>query len=189
MITPRFSVRQDETRVYVTIHAPHVRAQTIEFDVDEDQFKFFASPYYLRLTFPGKVIEDEAATASLDAANGDILVSLSKQTPGEEFKNLDLLTSLLATRRERESEQTESDGRAGRPGIEEIGGTISAEDQEAILNDEEFEWEIPQSLANPDTDTLLMGSAKYGFNEQYIGFLEHVHSTANEINEVEDPEN
>ncbi|KAI9479108.1 hypothetical protein LPJ78_005575 [Coemansia sp. RSA 989] len=178
MITPRFSVRQDETSVYVEIHAPHVRAQTIEFDVEDDQFKFFANPYYLRLTFPGKVVEDEKSTASLDAASGNITVALSKQNPGEEFANLDLLTSLLATRREKEAESSQSK----RPFIEEVGN-IDSTLQEAYL-DEEFDWELPQQLNN---DSLL--KEMYGFNQQYSGYLTHVHSTANEINEVENPEN
>ncbi|KAJ2364847.1 hypothetical protein H4S01_003559 [Coemansia sp. RSA 2610] len=184
MITPRFSVRQDDAIVYVTIHAPHVRAQTIEFDVDDDQFKFFASPYYLRLTFPGKIVEDQASTASFDAATGDIAVTLSKQTPGEEFANLDLLTSLLATRRERDASE-----QPGRPVIEEMtdGDGVEAALQQAYV-DEDFDWEIPQTLAAAGDEPVLAGSATYGFDQQYSGYLAHVHGTANEINEVADPE-
>ncbi|KAJ2786159.1 hypothetical protein GGI15_001685 [Coemansia interrupta] len=189
MITPRFSVEQDEARVYVKIHAPHVRAQTVEFDVDEDQFKFYASPYYLRLTFPGKVVEDETSSASFDAASGDISVSLAKQVHGEKFENLDLLTSLLATRREKLAEASQGKERVRRPIIEEIGAAISAEDQMAIMNDEDFDWELPQNVLDSASEPLVISQTKYGFNEQYSGFLTHVHSTANEINEVDDPEN
>ncbi|KAJ2345953.1 hypothetical protein GGF43_005092, partial [Coemansia sp. RSA 2618] len=188
MITPKFSVRQDETSVYVTIHAAHVRAQSIEFDVEDDQFKFFANPYYLRLTFPGKIVEDEKSTAKFDASSGDILVTLSKQTPGEEFENLDLLSSLLATRRDKEAgEQGEEQPR--RPVIEEMNSGAGLDEllQKAYL-DEEFDWEIPQALAAADGDTLLVGKAMYGFDQQYSGYLAHVHSTANEVNEVADPE-
>ncbi|KAJ1842021.1 hypothetical protein LPJ73_005928, partial [Coemansia sp. RSA 2703] len=188
MITPRFSVEQDDARVYVKIHAPHVRAQTVEFDVDEDQFKFYASPYYLRLTFPGKVVEDETSSASFDAAAGDISVSLAKQVHGENFENLDLLTSLLATRREKLADDSQGEERIKRPIIEELGATISVEDQVAILNDEDFDWELPQNIPNAVSEPLVISQTKYGFNEQYSGFLTHVHSTANEINEVADPE-
>ncbi|KAJ1842007.1 hypothetical protein LPJ73_005934, partial [Coemansia sp. RSA 2703] len=188
MITPRFSVEQDDARVYVKIHAPHVRAQTVEFDVDEDQFKFYASPYYLRLTFPGKVVEDETSSASFDAAAGDISVSLAKQVHGENFENLDLLTSLLATRREKLADNPQGEERIKRPIIEELGATISVEDQVAILNDEDFDWELPQNIPNAASEPSVISQTKYGFNEQYSGFLTHVHSTANEINEVADPE-
>ncbi|KAJ1734698.1 hypothetical protein LPJ61_000938 [Coemansia biformis] len=196
MITPRFSVRQDEARVYITIHAPHVRAQSIEFDVDDDQFKFFASPYYLRLTFPGRVVEDDGSAASFDATTGDISVALSKQTPGESFANLDLLSSLLATRQEREAAGYPDSALPKRPVIEDLdaagagtsGGTVDEVLEQARL-DEDFDWELPQSLAAEDEEKPLGGSAKYGFNQQYSGYLAHVHNTANEVNEVADPEN
>ncbi|KAJ2656462.1 hypothetical protein IWW48_005025 [Coemansia sp. RSA 1200] len=197
MITPRFTVRQDDASVYITIHAPHVRAQSLEFDVSDDQFTFFASPYYLRLTFPGSVVEDEAATASFDAAAGDISVTLSKLTHGEHFKNLDLLTGLLATRRERERGPGDvgSAGDSGgvrRPAIEEIGtsgGQLGDEERAEMLMDEEFDWEIPQTVnTDTDADDSLINGVKYGFNQQYSGILAHVYETANEVNELPSPE-
>ncbi|KAJ2014395.1 hypothetical protein GGI03_000611 [Coemansia sp. RSA 2337] len=196
MITPRFTVRQDDANVYITIFAAHVRAQTLEFDVDEYQFKFHASPYYLRLTFPGKVVEDESSTASLDASTGQILVTLAKQTPGEAFENLDLLSSLLATKRQRDlglTDSTTADRKTG-PLIEDIAGGSAAapctsEEQLAILQDEEFDWELSQTLATDDDDaSLLLTSVAYGFNNQYTGLLAHAHDTGNDINAVPDPE-
>ncbi|KAJ2745515.1 hypothetical protein GGI20_002119 [Coemansia sp. BCRC 34301] len=197
MITPRFTVRQDDSNVYVTIHAAHVRAQTLEFDVDEYQFKFYASPYYLRLTFPGKVVEGESSTASLDASTGQILVTLSKQTPGESFENLDLLSSLLATKRERDLGVSAMADRQGRPLIEDIAGGSTAvpftgEEQLAILQDEEFDWEIPQFPAaasvDDDESLLLLTRPAYGFDNQYKGLLAHAHDSGNDINAVSDPE-
>ncbi|KAJ1801100.1 hypothetical protein LPJ59_000559 [Coemansia sp. RSA 2399] len=191
MITPKFSVRQDEASVYVTIHASYVRAQAIEFDVDGDQFKFFASPYYLRLTFPGNVVEDDRSTASFDAASGDILVTLSKETPGEHFENLDLLTRLLATRREREHGMV-TDNKTGavkRPIIEEIGGALGPEEREEMRMDEDFDWEMPQSVfLDAGREELLLNGAKYGFNQQYSDLFTHVHQTVNEISELPNPE-
>ncbi|KAJ2449491.1 hypothetical protein GGF42_004758 [Coemansia sp. RSA 2424] len=197
MITPRFSVRQDHTNVYVTIHAAHVRAQTLEFDVDEYQFKFYASPYYLRLTFPGKVVEDESSTASLDASTGQISVTLAKQTPGESFENLDLLSSLLATKRERDLGAATVADRQARPLIEDIAGggstaPFTEEDQLAILQDEEFDWEISQTAAaaadDDDDVSLLLTKPNYGFNNQHTGLLAHAHDSGNDINAVPDPE-
>ncbi|KAJ1662874.1 hypothetical protein IW140_005399 [Coemansia sp. RSA 1813] len=191
MITPKFSVRQDETSVYVTIHASHVRAQSIEFDVDGDQFKFFASPYYLRLTFPGNILEDDKSTASFDAATGDILVTLSKEKSGEHFENLDLLTGLLATRREREHGMAGGDNAGGtkRPIIEEIDGPLGPEVREELRMDEDFDWEIPQTVCtNMEHDEILVKGAKYGFDQQYSGIFTHVQETANEINELPSPE-
>ncbi|KAJ2412369.1 hypothetical protein GGI10_003721 [Coemansia sp. RSA 2530] len=196
MITPRFTVRQDHANVFITIFAAHIRAQALEFDVDEYQFKFFASPYYLRLTFPGKVAEDESSTASLDASTGQILVTLAKQTPGESFENLDLLSSLLATKRQRDHRlsNTTADDRKARPLIEDIAegsaaASFTSEEQLAILQDEDFDWEISQTPAAGDDDTsLLLANASYGFNSQYMGILANAHDCGNDINAVPDPE-
>ncbi|KAJ2487215.1 hypothetical protein IWW37_005337 [Coemansia sp. RSA 2050] len=196
MITPRFAVRQDHANVFVTIFAAHIRAQALEFDVDEYQFKFFASPYYLRLTFPGKVVEDESSTASLDASTGQISVTLAKQTPGEYFENLDLLSSLLATKRQRDHglPNTTAADRKARPLIEDIvegnaAASCTSEEQLAILQDEDFDWEISQTPISGDNDTsLLLTNVAYGFNNQYTGILAHAHDCGNDINVVPDPE-
>ncbi|KAJ2484352.1 hypothetical protein EV174_002511 [Coemansia sp. RSA 2320] len=182
-------MRQDDAKVYITIHAPHIRAQTIEFDVDDDQFKFHAAPYYLRLTFPGKVVEDEGSSASLDATTGDISVILSKETPGQAFENLDLLTSLLATRRERDLGMAGAEAdRSQPPLIEDIGGCTS-EEQLAILQDEDFDWEISQTPTLPlEDESVLLAKTTYGFNQQYSGLLAHASESGNDINGVPDSE-
>lgn len=62
MITPDFSVDQDENFVFVNIKAPHIRVSNIEVIVDGELFVFSLAPYYLRLRFPGRLIdEDEEA--------------------------------------------------------------------------------------------------------------------------------
>lgn len=37
-------------------------------------------------------------------------------------------------------------------------------------------------------DILTSSSASYGFNNQYSGYFRHVHETANEINDITEPE-
>lgn len=178
MITPKFTVAQDNGHLYLTIHAPHVRAQTVQLDVDSDQFKFFASPYYLRLTFPGPLNEEEDHTvATFDAGAGDISVKLTKLTPGQQFPNLDMLTGLLATRKQQQAGSS-------KPLIEEV---MTEEQTLDILQDEDFDWELEQTIPTAE-DSLLTGKTHYGFNRQYTGMLAHVHETPNEINQVLDPE-
>ncbi|KAJ2810244.1 hypothetical protein GGI24_007062, partial [Coemansia furcata] len=82
-----------------------------------------------------------------------------------------------------------------RPLIEDIAGGSAAEpctseEQLAILQDEEFDWEISQTPAadNDDDASLLLKSATYGFNSQYTGLLAHAHDSGNDINAVPDPE-
>lgn len=64
--------------------------------VDGRLFSLFINPYFLRLTFPGAVSEDDASSAQYDPGTGYLTVVLAKQVPGEEFKDLDILAKLLA---------------------------------------------------------------------------------------------
>ncbi|KAJ1952243.1 hypothetical protein EC988_003658 [Linderina pennispora] len=180
MITPKFSVQQDDTTVTVVITAPHVRAATIELDVNGDQLTFYAAPYYLRLTFPGRVVEDENSKAQLDHGSNNITVILTKETPGEVFENLDMLTSLLATRRERDA-AAGSAAEPRKPHIEEIGGGQTPLDLKSMLEDEDFDWEIPQRLQAADNQELADRSKNYGFDLQYNQYFANIASDGNGI--------
>jgi hypothetical protein len=59
------------------------------------------------LHLPGHVVEDERAHTSYDVAAGEITVKLPKETPGEHFPDLDLLTKLLARKGEYTNEKKE----------------------------------------------------------------------------------
>lgn len=57
------------------------------------------APYFLRLTLPGRVIEDDASSARYDPGSGYLTVTLTKEVEGEDFKDLDILAKLLAPQR------------------------------------------------------------------------------------------
>ncbi|OLL23085.1 Protein shq1 [Neolecta irregularis DAH-3] len=95
MITPRFDLRQDEEFLYIDIKALNIKVQDVEIHAEGDLFLFSLSPYYLRLTLPGRVIEDERSHASCDISLGLIIVKLAKETKGEHFADLDLTSRLL----------------------------------------------------------------------------------------------
>ena len=48
LITPEFTISQDNDFVTVTIKVPHVRAQNAEMFIDGNEFRFSLSPYFLR---------------------------------------------------------------------------------------------------------------------------------------------
>lgn len=108
MITPQFSVRQDDDRVYIDIRALHIRSAggSMEFTVDGELFVFALNPYYLRLRFPGRLLSDEdeqvieddsfKSTTSYDASTSIIHISISKSVKGQHFPDLDLVSKLLA---------------------------------------------------------------------------------------------
>lgn len=98
------------------------------------------NPYFLRLNFPGRVLEDDASAAQYDPSSGTLTVTLTKETSGQEFKDLDLLAKLLAPR----PSTTEPTG----PAIEVIaseetgyaaGDELSARVEDLSLDDERRE--------------------------------------------------
>ena len=70
----------------------------MEIHVDRTLFSLHVNPYFLRLTFSSNVIEDDTSSANYDPSDGILTVTLSKETKGEHFADLDLLAKLLAPR-------------------------------------------------------------------------------------------
>ncbi|KAG1054008.1 hypothetical protein G6F43_003961 [Rhizopus delemar] len=176
MITPTFKVDQDEEFIYVTINTPHVRAQDVDLYVEGSEFRFYLRPYFLRLHLPGNVIEDDNSQSTYDPSAGQFRIKITKETKGQVFPDLDLLTKLLARKGEEEKKQK-------KPLIEVVGG--SEEPTSEIEEAMEFNWEIPQEL--PTTSSLNI-QAYYGFDQQYTGYFTHVQETLNEINDIQQPE-
>lgn len=56
------------------------------------------NPYFLRLNFSGRLLEDDESSAKYDPGSGYLTVTLTKEIVGYEFKDLDLLAKLLAPR-------------------------------------------------------------------------------------------
>lgn len=56
------------------------------------------NPYFLRLNFTHSLIEDDDSNAQYDPSSGYLTLTLTKETPGQEFPDLDLLAKLLAPR-------------------------------------------------------------------------------------------
>ncbi|KAI8090011.1 SHQ1 protein-domain-containing protein [Halteromyces radiatus] len=189
MITPTFKVNQDTDSITIIINTPYVRAQDVDLHVQGNEFRFFLRPYFLRLYLPGSIVEDDDSKASYDPSSGQFTVRVSKETKGEVFPDLDLLTKLLARKGE-----TSRDG-PKKPLIEVISSQTNNDDtMEDNMNDTaptaelqdavDFNWELPQALPQDD----LSIHTAYGFNNQYNGYFTHVNETANEINAVREPE-
>ncbi|XP_063629559.1 protein SHQ1 homolog [Cydia splendana] len=98
MLTPRFKLTQDDNHVYITVHAPYTNIGDTEIDVDGENFLFVSSPYFLRLRLPGRIVENDHSKGSYTCDSGDFLLTFDKENPGENFENLDMITSLLAPR-------------------------------------------------------------------------------------------
>ncbi|KAI9354981.1 SHQ1 protein-domain-containing protein [Pilaira anomala] len=183
MITPTFKVDQDNDSITIVINTPYVRAQDVDLHVEGSEFRFYLRPYFLRLHLPGNILEDDDSKAVYDPSAGQFTIRVTKETKGEHFPDLDLLTKLLA----RTGETSIQSNQPKKPLIEVVGGSTEentlgeTEIQDAI----DFNWELPQEVsATPE----LSVTAQYGFNNQYHGYFTHVQETMNEINEISEPE-
>lgn len=98
MLTPRFKLTQDEKHVYISVHAPYTNVGDTEIDIDGENFLFVSSPYFLRLRLPGRIVDNERSKGSYICDSGEFNLTFDKESPGEVFENLDMITSLLAPR-------------------------------------------------------------------------------------------
>ena len=68
----------------------------MEINVDDTLFIIHINPYFLRLNFSNKVLEDNSSSVKYDPGSGYLTVTLTKEVRGQDFKDLDLLTKLLS---------------------------------------------------------------------------------------------
>ncbi|RKO90537.1 SHQ1 protein-domain-containing protein [Blyttiomyces helicus] len=128
------------------------------------------------------LVEDGREKATYDVASGEITVLLPKATPGLHFPDLDLLTKLMATKG---GPVPEPGAGVRGPLIQEMdapaeGGADGMRVEDSDDEEEEFNWETPQSLPKSLT------GARYGFNNAYSGFSAHVTELAKDVLDITD---
>ncbi|XP_039189448.1 protein SHQ1 homolog isoform X1 [Crotalus tigris] len=173
MITPVFELNQDPDFLTIIIKVPYARVSEFDVYFEGNLFRFYAKPYFLRLTLPGRVVEDGREKASYDDS-GMFTIHLPKETPGEKFDGLDMLTALLAPKK----------SRSAKPLVEEMG----APDEENMEEEEEFDWEIEQTLQKDYTEDSLCPSNTYGFGSQKSGVFRRLQDELNEVVDVKNPD-
>ncbi|KAI5960500.1 hypothetical protein KGF57_001896 [Candida theae] len=194
MLTPYFTINQDDEFIYVDVKISHVRfsAPNIEMTVDNDMFRFSLPPYYLRLRFPCPCVDDERSHAEYDSKSECVKIKIPKENKGQFFPDLDLTAKLLA----RTNENKVGEQKERKPLIEEmdVNNEVSNDQAEKDLQEgEDFNWEIkqdmPPSLEPLGTEeSLKLSAVKYGFNNQYDGIVGVSVSNGNDINGLGDPE-
>lgn len=95
MITPRFNLTQDASFLTINIRAPYCNLKELDISIEEDKFIFACAPYYLRLNLPGNILDNERAKSSFDSDIGEFTFTYEKENDGEEFPNLDFITTFL----------------------------------------------------------------------------------------------
>jgi len=146
--------------------------------MDEDEFRFYSKPYYLRLHLPGEVVENEDAAASWDAESSSFIVKCPKKVEGEHFSGLDMLTELLTPKGEKEIKQK----------IEVLEESNNYdEDEEEDVEDIDFYFE--QTLPSEEREELTGRKADgYGFAFEHHNVYKSLMAEYGEILDVKDPD-
>lgn len=197
MITPRFSITQDEEFIFLKIFISSIRfsAVGLEIIIQENMIIFHLSPYYLRLRFPHELIDDERSTAQYDSKDECINVKVAKLNKNEYFEDLDLPTKLLARQGDLAgadalTENTDAK-KTQKPLIQEVetdGVSNNIKDDVKTIGQmgEGFNWEIEQKMDSSTNNGIL--KTKYGFDNLYDTVISVSTSNGNDINELDEPE-
>uniref|UniRef100_A0A8C6DX31 Protein SHQ1 homolog n=1 Tax=Moschus moschiferus TaxID=68415 RepID=A0A8C6DX31_MOSMO len=177
MLTPAFDLSQDPDFLTVAIRVPYARVSEFDVYFEGVDFKFYAKPYFLRLTLPGRIVENGNEQGSYDADKGIFTIRLPKETPGQHFEGLNMLTALLAPRK----------SRTAKPLVEEIGASeVSEEGVED--DDDEFDWEIEQSPYEEVPESALNPNCRYGFGNLRSGVFQRLQDELSDVIDIKDPD-
>ncbi|NXP49912.1 SHQ1 protein, partial [Heliornis fulica] len=174
MITPAFELTQDPDFLTIVIKVPYARVSEFDVYFEGEDFKFYAKPYFLRLTLPGRVVEDGREKASYNTDKGTFTIQLPKEIPGQYFEGLDMLTSLLAPKK----------SRSAKPLVEEIAASAELSEEE----EEEFDWEIEQTPYEESAESTLPLQYHYGFGNSRSGVFQRLQDELSDVIDIKDPD-
>ncbi|XP_033922447.1 protein SHQ1 homolog [Melopsittacus undulatus] len=174
MITPAFELTQDPDFLTIVIKVPYARASEFDVYFEGEDFKFYAKPYFLRLTLPGRIVEDGREKASYNTDKGTFTIWLPKEIPGQYFEGLDMLTSLLTPKK----------SRSAKPLVEEIAASAELSEEE----EEEFDWEIEQTPYKDSAENGLPLQYCYGFGNLRSGVFQRLQDELSDVIDIKDPD-
>ncbi|KAM3877980.1 protein SHQ1 homolog [Diretmus argenteus] len=179
MITPAFELSQDSQYLILSIRVPYTRTSEFDLYIDGNDFKFYAKPYFLRLTLPGRIVEDGREKATFDIDKGLFTLRVPKETAGEHFEGLQMLTSLLAPK----------GSRSAQPLVEDISvacsGSVGGDEEE---DEEEFDWQVEQEVYTESSEEELGSLQKYGFGNQRSGVFARLQEELSDVIDIQNPE-
>ncbi|KAL7891811.1 hypothetical protein AOLI_G00012870 [Acnodon oligacanthus] len=182
MITPAFELSQDPDFLTLVIRVPYTRTSEFDICVDGEDFKFYAKPYFLRLTLPGRIVQDGREKASFDIDKGLFTMRVPKEAAGQHFEGLQMLTSLLAPK----------GSRSAKPLVEDLGacgGSEAVQEDEDEDEEEDFDWQLEQKAYVESSEDDLKKLQKYGFGNLRTGVFSRLQEELSDVTDVKDPEN
>ncbi|EDQ86608.1 uncharacterized protein MONBRDRAFT_38299 [Monosiga brevicollis MX1] len=197
MLTPEFELQQDDGHVLLTIRAPYVKANDVDWLIDGNVFRFHIKPYFLRLCFQQSLANSGLEQVAYDINTGHFTFKLPKETPGEHFEGLDLHNLLLRSTQA----SAQAAATATRPSIEVLSSTPAAADLEAAGaepgaapeeggEDDGFDWEVEQELASTLGNIHVGHRDGYGFDAKHTDVVGRLQANGfPELTRLADPEN
>uniref|UniRef100_A0A0L8GX17 Protein SHQ1 homolog n=1 Tax=Octopus bimaculoides TaxID=37653 RepID=A0A0L8GX17_OCTBM len=182
MLTPRFELSQDDDFLHIIIDAVLAKISDTEILIDDDEFIFYSTPYYLRLHLPGKLDEDGRETCTYN--DGKFSIQIPKKVAGEMFQGLEMLTKLLTPKGKYS---------ANSPLIEVLynetspSSTKEHKTGEDANEEEEFDWYIEQEPPSALNDTFLPQYC-YGFANKRSGVFQNLAEEFSETCDIRYPD-
>ncbi|KAK9500824.1 hypothetical protein O3M35_002014 [Rhynocoris fuscipes] len=173
MLTPNFTLSQNENEIILIIRAPLANIAKTELVVEGSTLFFYSSPYYLRLHLPGEIIDDENQTGKYDSDKGEFSFILKKAIPNQYFKDLDLIGKLLVPQKKHQL----------KPDIQVCDEVVPSSDPESCSDDDE-DWYLEQDLIPSITTDL----PKYGFANKTQGMGRELRMEFYEVLDLKDVE-
>lgn len=183
MITPAFELSQDPDFLILTIRVPYTRTTEFDLYIDGVDFKFYAKPYFLRLTLPGGIVEDGREKATFDIDKGLFTLQVPKQTSGEHFEGLQMLTSLLAPRGVRSAKPLVED-----MSMEACGGSTDSTREDEEEDEDDLDWQVEQEAFMECSEAELQSLQRYGFGNLRSGVFTRLQEELSDVIDVENPD-
>lgn len=185
MLTPAFELNQDSDFLILELRVPFTRTSEFDLYIDGEDFKFYAKPYFLRLTLPGRIVEDGREKAVFNIDKGVFTLRVPKETPGQHFEGLQMLTSLLAPKGARSAKALVEDMEPS-PGTTADAPQAEAEEEEE--DEEEFDWQVEQTVYTESSAEELRQLQKYGFGNLRSGVFSRLQEALIDVIDVKDPD-
>lgn len=149
MITPEYRISQDEKFLTLNITLKYVKISQCEMLVEPRRYSFFLKPYFLKLEFEQEFVEGDDGLESTiyDSSTYNLEVKIKKKVPGEHFKNLDVISSLLQVKKPKLHVS---------PKIEVLGSATN-----------EGQQEDADGMEEPDRN-ILQSPYRFGFNFKHL---------------------
>ncbi|XP_076452080.1 protein SHQ1 homolog [Babylonia areolata] len=196
MLTPKFDLSQDDSFITLIIYAPYTNVAEAQFHTEDQMIIFHSKPYYLRLHLPGRVLDDDRNEAAYDVDKGTYTARIVKETKGEVFEGLDMLTKLLTPPEARWKSELKPNL------VEEIGSSDAISEQTEMCGsscgdgdnsegtglDDDIDWFIDQCDSSDTETSDIMSGSKYGFAQRKSGFSQKLMLEFSDIFDVKDPD-